>query len=146
MGVKDRFAAATEFPLLLTVEQAAEVLTIGRTLAYSLAHRYEESGGVAGLPMIRLGNCLRVPGWALLELACTGRVVALSELAVYTAEPLSPLQDEPPDAPIEEVRQVPEVAQSASSNPKCPKRPKRPASGAAAGRQVGEQLVLLPSD
>ena len=64
---EDRFASGAELPLLLTVEEAAGVLRIGRTLAYSLARRYVESGGVAGLPVIRLGNRLRVPRWALLE-------------------------------------------------------------------------------
>lgn len=68
-------------PLLYTVEEAAELLRIGRTLAYKLARKYEASGGREGLPVIRLGNCLRVPRWALLELACNGRVVSLSELA-----------------------------------------------------------------
>ena len=67
-------------PLLYTVEEAAGVLRIGRTLAYALARRYETSGGRDGLPVVRLGNCLRVPHWALMELACNGRVVTLSEL------------------------------------------------------------------
>lgn len=64
-------------PLVLAVEEAAEVLRIGRTLAYALAKRYEATGGVEGLPVIRLGGCLRVPRWALLELALNGRTVAL---------------------------------------------------------------------
>lgn len=66
-------------PLVLAVEEAAEVLRIGRTLAYALAKRYEATGGVEGLPVIRLGGCLRVPRWALLELALNGRTVALGE-------------------------------------------------------------------
>jgi hypothetical protein len=53
---------------------------IGRTLAYALARRYEETEGADGLPVIRLGNCLRVPRWALLELALNGRTVPLGEL------------------------------------------------------------------
>jgi hypothetical protein len=64
-------------PLLLTVGQAARLLCIGRTLAYDLARRYEASGGVEGLPVMRLGGCLKVPTWALLELVSTGRVVCL---------------------------------------------------------------------
>jgi hypothetical protein len=66
-------------PLVLGVEEAAEVLRIGRTLAYALAKRYEATGGVEGLPVIRLGGCLRVPRWALLELALNGRTVSLGE-------------------------------------------------------------------
>jgi len=65
--------------LLLTIEEAARMLRIGRSLAYQLAQEYEASGGVSGLPVIRVGGCLRVPRWALLELALTGRVVRLCD-------------------------------------------------------------------
>ena len=65
---------------LLTVEKAARVLRIGRSLAYELAHRYVVSGGREGLPVIRVGSsCLRVPRWALMELVHTGRVVTLKD-------------------------------------------------------------------
>ena len=67
---------------LLTIEEAARVLRIGRSLAYQLAHEYEASGGVSGLPVIRLGGCLRVPRWGLLELVLTGRVVRLCDADV----------------------------------------------------------------
>jgi hypothetical protein len=50
---------------MLTVEEAAAVLRIGRSLAYQLAREYDATGGVSGLPVIRLGGCLRVPRWAL---------------------------------------------------------------------------------
>ena len=70
-------ASLEQLPLLLTVEEAAGLLRIGRTLAYELARRYEASGGTAGLPVMRLGGCLRVPTWALGELVSTGRVVRL---------------------------------------------------------------------
>ncbi|MDQ3469110.1 MAG: helix-turn-helix domain-containing protein [Actinomycetota bacterium] len=52
-----------ELPLLLTVEEAAAVLRIGRTLAHALARRYEAGGGREGLSVVRLGGCLRVPRW-----------------------------------------------------------------------------------
>jgi hypothetical protein len=68
--------------LLLTIEEAARVLRIGRSLAYQLAQEYEASGGVSGLPVIRVGGCLRVPRWALLELALAGRVVRLCDAEV----------------------------------------------------------------
>lgn len=64
-------------PELLTVEEAARILRIGRSLAYQLARDYEASGGLVGLPVIRLGTCMRVPRWALMELMRTGRVVTL---------------------------------------------------------------------
>lgn len=64
-------------PLLCTVEEAAQVLRIGRSLAYTLTRQYLESGGTQGIPVIRFGSCLRVPVWALYVLANTGRVVDL---------------------------------------------------------------------
>lgn len=64
---------------LLTIEESARVLRVGRSLAYQLAGEYEASGGLSGLPVIRLGGCLRVPRWALLQLALTGRVVRLCD-------------------------------------------------------------------
>jgi hypothetical protein len=69
---------------VLTVEEAAGVLRIGRSLAYQLAREYDATGGVSGLPVIRLGGCLRVPRWALLELACCGRVVRLCDAELPT--------------------------------------------------------------
>ena len=73
---------AEGLPALLTVEEAAHFLTIGRSLAYRLAHEYLESGGTRGLPVIQLGGCLRVPRWALIVLATTGRVVRLCDAEV----------------------------------------------------------------
>jgi hypothetical protein len=79
-------ASSSEPPLLHTIEEAADVLRIGRTLAYALARRYEVTGGLEGLPVIRLGNCMRVPRWALLELARNGRTVPLGELIPTASE------------------------------------------------------------
>jgi excisionase family DNA binding protein len=58
----------TSWPDFLTVEQAATVLRIGRTVAYELARRYLATDGADGLPVIRIGKQLRVPrarleGW-----------------------------------------------------------------------------------
>ena len=73
------FEPGTADVVLLTIKEAAQMLRIGRSLAYQLAARYEASGGVDGLPVIRVAGCLRVPKWALLELAMTGRVVRLCD-------------------------------------------------------------------
>ncbi len=59
---------------MLTVPEAARELRIGRTLAYQLVAAFE-AGDPTGLPVLRLGNCLRVPRWALDELIRHGRVV-----------------------------------------------------------------------
>ena len=66
-----------ELPAMLTVEEAARVLRIGRSLGYQLANRYLDSGGVDGLPVLRLGGVLRVPSFALRELIASGTITQL---------------------------------------------------------------------
>jgi excisionase family DNA binding protein len=46
---------------VLTVEEAAKKLRIGRGTAYALARRWRETNGREGLPVIKLGRTLRVP-------------------------------------------------------------------------------------
>ena len=48
-------------PDLLTVEEAAAWLRVGRTCAYQLCRRYLATGGTDGVPCIRVGRLLRVP-------------------------------------------------------------------------------------
>jgi excisionase family DNA binding protein len=55
-------------PDLLTVEEAAAVLRIGRTKAYAMAREGRRTGGRSGLPVLDFGNVLRVPRHALEEL------------------------------------------------------------------------------
>ena len=79
----DAVTEADEPPQLLTVDEAARLLRIGRSRAYELANEYLNSGGTTGIPVFRLGPaCLRVPRWALIELATTGRVVRLCDAVV----------------------------------------------------------------
>ena len=51
--------ALDEWPELLTVTEAAELLRISRTTAYAEAKRYLSTG--EGLPVIRVGRSLRAP-------------------------------------------------------------------------------------
>lgn len=57
-----------ELPEVLTVEEAAAVLRIGRGAAYALARQYLATEGREGLPVVRLGRSLRVPQAKLLRL------------------------------------------------------------------------------
>ena len=49
-----------DLPLVLTIEEAAEVLRISRWAAYEQARIWRESGGRHGLAVLTLGRCLRV--------------------------------------------------------------------------------------
>ena len=57
-GPKGRSGASSldGLPLMLTVEEAAEVLRIGRTSAYKLIDLYRRTDGREGLPHVRLGG------------------------------------------------------------------------------------------
>jgi excisionase family DNA binding protein len=57
-----------ELPEVLTIEEAAKVLRIGRGAAYALARQYLATDGREGLPVVRLGGSLRVPRAKLLAL------------------------------------------------------------------------------
>jgi len=50
---------------MLTVEEAGELLRIGRSKAYAMAREWRETNGRSGLPVVDLGNVLRVPRSAL---------------------------------------------------------------------------------
>lgn len=63
---------------VLTVEEAADVLRIGRGTAYALARRFRETGGREGLPVIVLGRSLRVPRAGLERLLNGDAVLALA--------------------------------------------------------------------
>ncbi len=54
-------------PKVLTVTEAADLLRIGRSTAYEAANRYL-AGDPDGLPVIRIGRCLRVPVKLIAEL------------------------------------------------------------------------------
>jgi excisionase family DNA binding protein len=55
-------------PPFMTVEQAAEVLQLGRSKAYELTVEFEASAGRSGLPFVRLGRQKRVPRNAIARL------------------------------------------------------------------------------
>jgi excisionase family DNA binding protein len=57
-----------QVPDLLTVEEAAKVLRIGRTMAYQLAQTSLATNGAEGIPCRRVGRLLRVPSSELAAL------------------------------------------------------------------------------
>ena len=67
----------------LTVEEAAEVLNLGRTAAYAAAKRWRETGGAEGIKVVAVGGSLRVPSPWLEEMA--GGPIDLAELRAERA-------------------------------------------------------------
>jgi hypothetical protein len=60
--------ALAHLPLMLSIDQTCEVLSIGRSLAYAQVRRYLATGGREGIPAVRIGGALRIPRTALVEM------------------------------------------------------------------------------
>ncbi|MGI9053942.1 MAG: helix-turn-helix domain-containing protein [Ilumatobacteraceae bacterium] len=127
--VGDLEAAMAHYPLMMTVEEAAEVLRVSRAHGYALARRYEALDGTKGVPVLRVGNCLRVPRWALVEFLSTGRLVRLRD----AADP-DQLVDEGLAAQLLKIRRARRSSRNAS------------VSAIDRSRCNAEQVALLPSD
>jgi excisionase family DNA binding protein len=90
-------------PALLTVEEAAEYLRIGRTKAYAMAREWRETGGRSGLPVVDFGHLLRVPrhklegmiGAELGQLPAAVPPERLAAPAVPVTSPEPPLPEPP---------------------------------------------------
>jgi hypothetical protein len=81
-------AAVRGLPLMLTVEQARQVLGIGRSLAYGEVRRYLATGGREGIPALRIGSAIRVPRAGLVDLMLAAAAPVVSELAtLHTVTP-----------------------------------------------------------
>lgn len=85
-----------------TVEEAATVLRIGRTLAYQEDARFEATDGAAGLPVVRVGRVLRVPRAALEALA--GTAVRAGSNTVRTSDAAPAASFDHPHAAASPVR------------------------------------------
>ena len=72
-------AAVAGLPLMLSVEQARDVLGIGRSLAYSEVRRYLATGGREGIPAVRIGSAIRIPRAGLVDLMLAAPAPAVSE-------------------------------------------------------------------
>ena len=75
VGTTDEFS---DLPLLLTVEEVARLLRLGRSTAYGYVNRYLDTGGLDGVPAIVVGSSIRVPRWALIEWLTTGALPRLA--------------------------------------------------------------------
>ena len=84
----------TGLPDLLTVEEAARILRIGRTKAYAMAAEWRRTHGKSGLPVVEFGNALRVPRCQL-ETIVGGPITSLGHLPTSTA--IAPEIEGPPE-------------------------------------------------
>lgn len=75
-------------PDLMTIEEAAAVLRIGRTTAYELANRDLATGGGEGLGVVRVGRLLRVRRTAL-------EVLVGGPLTTIGTDPVAPSEKSP---------------------------------------------------
>lgn len=75
-------------PAFLTVEEAAEILRIGRTTAYALTREWRRTRGKSGLAVVKVGHKLRVPLRHLEKLA--GGNLTAAQAAVPSQEPGEP--------------------------------------------------------
>lgn len=98
------------FPVLLTVEEAGEVLRIGRTKAYAMAREWRETEGRSGLPVIDLGHVLRVPRRALEELLGS-ELIDVSHLYPTDNASQTVASSEPPSMPVSVSAESPPVDQ-----------------------------------
>lgn len=57
-----------DLPPFMTVEQAAEVLQLGRSKTYELTVEWECTSGASGLPFVRFGSQKRIPRAALVQM------------------------------------------------------------------------------
>jgi hypothetical protein len=61
-----------DLPGFLRVEEAADILRISRSAAYEQANAWLDTGGRTGLPAVRLGRSLRIPGAVIERLLAVG--------------------------------------------------------------------------
>ena len=92
-------------PPTISVEQAGEILGLSRPSAYAAGHRYLESNGAEGLPVLRLGRRMRVPTARLLAMLGMGDAIDGSQEGQTTKAPAAPT-----DAPITSLRPVDDLA------------------------------------
>ena len=132
MPVDDRI------PPFLTVEEASRLLKIGRTKAYDLTREWRANGGRSGLPVVDLGDVLRVPGPAIEKMLGTGLASAAPLAEQHRRErrtqlaptapppaPLKPPADERHAEPAEERAAPPGVSAPPVPATRTPRRRRR---------------------
>ena len=97
------------------MEEAGELLRIGRTKAYAMAREWRETEGRSGLPVIDLGHVLRVPRPALEELVGADLCDVPRPHPAGKASP-TVSSDEPPQSPEDAPTETPTAQRSQMTN------------------------------
>jgi len=122
-------------PDLLTIEEAARVIRVGRTKAYAMVREWRATGGRSGLPVVDFGHALQVPRCQL-EMIVGGPLTAegvggdgpASAVELESTQADESLSDEPAstrsDPPAPEVSAVtnPDPSSTYSRTPRRPSR------------------------
>jgi hypothetical protein len=87
-------------PDLLTIEEAARVIRVGRTKAYAMAREWRATGGKTGLPVVDFGNALRVPRCQLETIV--GGPLSAESAGADPATPPAELETPPADELLDE--------------------------------------------
>ena len=93
LGMEHRAAieeAVAGLPLMLTVEQARDVLGIGRSLAYGEVRRYLATDGREGIPAVRIGSAIRIPRAGLVDLMLSAPAPDVHEVGPHAVVPSQP--------------------------------------------------------
>jgi hypothetical protein len=123
-----------DIPPFLTVAEAGRLLRIGRTKAYDLTQEWRDTDGRSGLPVVDLGDLLRVPGPAIEEMLHKGspksatsgrrngttsrrRAAETSDNGEFACAPESPICDTSPAASGGEARDRPAPRRTRRRNP-----------------------------
>ena len=133
----------TGLPDLLTVEEAARVLRIGRTKAYAMTVEWRRSHGKTGLPVVDFGNALRVPRCQL-EAIVGGPITSLEDPPTSTEIEAPPASDRASGgtSPTNCPPAVPDV--SADTSPRPNAESARPSRRSAKRRARKPDQPTLP--
>ncbi len=136
-----------DLPDLLTVEEAAEVIRVGRTKAYAMAREWRATGGRSGLPVIDFGHVLRVPRCQL-ETLVGGplnfdNAVAQAPAPTPVPEADSQTAESSPDTPVASALDD-DRARERPAAPDPARAPARPSRRRSRRRTPGPDQPSLP--
>jgi hypothetical protein len=119
-------------PSMLTVEEAANFMRIGRTKAYALAQEWRATDGQSGLPVVDFGHVLRVPRCQLEAMIGGPLDSIIEDGTVETATPT--VEVSPPPEVVLPASVEPEVVTSEPVAAEQPARLARPRTRRATSR------------